>query len=105
MRRWSKRELAQRAGVSLSSVVRATDPDQRASYDVLAGIAAALRIPPQNLFVKAGLMPREPEQTTEMRHLSFTFEKLPREHQQLIIEFADFLLTRKTTLFDLENSK
>jgi len=100
-RRWSKRELARQANISLTSVLRATDPhpDSDASFEVLGAIARALRLRPENLFVMAGLFPREPEQTMQERHLLHTFRQLPAEHQRTLIHFCDYLFTVRSDLF------
>lgn len=100
-RRWSKRELARQANISLTSVLRATDPDpdSQASFEVLSAIARALRIRPENLFVRGGLFPREPEQTMQERHLVNTFRQLPAEHQRSLIQFCDYLFTVRSELF------
>lgn len=101
MRRWSRRELGRQAGISQSSVQRAMDPNplKPAGFDVLNQIAHALRITPQNLFIIAGLLPREPKQTSQERHLLHTFRQLPAEHQQTLIHFCDYLFTQRTNLF------
>ena len=101
MRQWSKRELGRQARISLTSVLRATDPDpdSDASFEVLTAIAKALRIRPETLFVKAGLFAREPNQTTQERHLLNTFRQLPAEHQRSLIQFCDYLFTVRSELF------
>lgn len=103
MRGWSRRELSRRAGISNSSVLRAfgNNPDKPPGYDILASIARALRIHPMTLFIKAGLMPREPKQTTALRHLVHTFEQLPEEHQHAAILYIDYLFTQRSKLFPM----
>lgn len=103
MRGWSQRELARQAGITHDSVRRAFNPDpvSPASYDVLAKIAAALRIHPETLFIKAGLFPRKPEQSQLSRHLDTIFPQLPTEHQRMLVMFADYLFTMRTQLFPL----
>ena len=98
---WSKRELSRQANISLTSVLRACEPypDSDASFEVLSSIARALRIRPENLFVKGGLFPREPEQTMQERHLLNTFRQLPAEHQRSLIQFCDYLFTVRSELF------
>lgn len=100
-RRWSKRELARQANLANSSVLRATsaDDDTPIGFDILFAIATALRIRPERLFIMAGLFPREPQQTTDERHLLNTFRQLPAEHQRTLIEYCDYLFTVRSRLF------
>lgn len=101
LRGWSARELARRAGVSNSSVLRALhlDADPPASYEVLVAIANALRIPPQTLFVKAGIFPKEPRTTTTQREILNICQQLPGHLQADLLRYAEYLFTQRTRLF------
>lgn len=100
-RQWSKRELARQANITPTSALRCTNPEYGSppGFDVLNEVARAFRIRPEKLFILAGLYPREPEQTTQERHLLTTFRQLPVEHQRTLIEFCDYLFTVRSRLF------
>lgn len=104
MRGWSARELSRQSGVSLTSVLRALGRDESnpPSWEILAKIARSLRVSPTNLFVLAGLLPREPRQTTEERALVTVYRQLPVEHQRTLAYFADYLFIHRTDLFPFE---
>ena len=97
----SQRKLAEKSGISLSTFQRAynDDKDKPISWDGCAGIAHGLRVNPISVFVKAGLLPREPSQSSDERHLLHVFRQLPTEHQRTLMDFCNFLFTNRNRTF------
>ena len=104
-RGWTSLDLAEKAGMSTSSVSRATGKGQRAeqnppSLSVLVRIADALGVPDVNILRLAGLIELEPQQTSETRELVMMYERLPREHQETLMFVARSIYGHKSGLFD-----
>lgn len=107
LRGWSERELAGRAKVSGTSIARALGryPEKPAGYEIITSIAKALRVDELNLLRMAGLLPREPNQTSMERQLLNIFRQLPEEHQSNLLFFAEYLFTQRSRLFPLLNDQ
>lgn len=57
---WNNSELARRASVAPSTVSMVLNQQQRPGLDFCLGVAKALRIPPETVLRKAGLLPPVP---------------------------------------------
>ncbi len=61
----------------------------------MASIAKALRLPPETVFRKAGLLPASPDQNELLDQLSHVAADLSDEDKQELIEIARLKLDRK----------
>ncbi len=68
-RGWNQAELARRSGITTAQVSRVMTGEQHPGPEVGRKIARALRIPPEEVFRRAGLLPpaqKQPEGTEEL---------------------------------------
>jgi transcriptional regulator with XRE-family HTH domain len=93
-RGWSQAELARRAGVSRTSISDAISCKNPAGFELCAGIAHALKLPPEIVFRAAGLLPPDRELDEIEQELSHLYRLLPEEKQQQLLEYARFLLAQ-----------
>lgn len=95
-------ELAKRAHIDKGIISRVLNRERKPSTETLAAIANALKIPTEEVFRKAGILPEKPEIDPLMEDLLYTLSRLPQEDQDELLELAKFKLQRqsrtKTTL-------
>lgn len=91
-RDWSIADLAREAGVSpgaLGNVLRET---RKAGADLCSGIAHALKIPPEFVFQKAGLLPEKPDRNKKIDEAIYLIEKLNESNQKDAIQYLRYRL-------------
>lgn len=93
-RGWSQAELARRAGVSRTSISDAISCKHPAGFELCAGIAHALKLPPETVFRIAGLLPPEVEESAAEKEVLHLLRLLPEEKQKQLLEYAGFLLAQ-----------
>ena len=69
MRQWDQKMLAHMSGVTAAQISRIISGTRRPGPESLTGIAAALKVPPEDLFRRAGLLPMPASATTDDRRL------------------------------------
>ena len=83
---WSQRELARRAGVSHSTVSQVLSLQQRPTWDFCAGIAQALRVPVDEVFVLAGLKPPPPASVEDEAEALALLRRLPSQTRRVVLD-------------------
>lgn len=73
---WSQSDLARRAGVSQVTVSRVLSETRQPGPEFCQGVAQALRIPPEQVFRRAGLLPLKSQQQEGIEELLFYYEQL-----------------------------
>ena len=73
----SQQELAERAGLSPTTINTYLSGRRGASKETLAKIAQALKLPPAYVFEKAGILPPSPETSITKRKLAHVANQLP----------------------------
>ena len=84
-RGWSFRELARRAGLSSGAISQITTQRSFPGPEFCTGVARAFRIPPEEVFRRAGLLPPLPETEKKKQSVWLRFTRLTPEQQDLIL--------------------
>jgi transcriptional regulator with XRE-family HTH domain len=91
----SLRQLALKAGLAHTTVYDVANGVARAGPDFCRAIARALRLPPEAVFRKAGLLPPEPDADEDEERLVHLFRSLPGDERQRILLIAATLLEKQ----------
>lgn len=59
------------------------------------GIARAFNLPPSVVFIKAGLMDQEKEQTAIEKEMSHKYRLLPQDKKESILDLVDSMLAKR----------
>ena len=94
-RGWTQAELARRAEVTPAQISRVLSQAQQPGPDTCTGIARALRISPEEVFRRAGLLPPQPEETPTSRELLYMFMQLDDQDQERILSITRTFLEEK----------
>lgn len=92
---WSQSQLAIRAGISRGTLSNILTGNRRAGEDTLRAIAKALKLPPELVFRKAGLLPPKPATESEVEVLTHLLMLLPPEERQDIYDLIRVKLDRQ----------
>ena len=84
-RGWDQAELARRADVAQSHLSRVMSQLRNPGPDFCRAIARAFRVPPEDVFRRAGLLPPEPEMKATYREALHLFAQLPEELQRMVL--------------------
>lgn len=84
-RGWSQRELARRAELSQATISQVLSLQQVPTWNFCAAIARPLGIPPDDLFVLAGLKRPPPAPVAEEREVLAILRKLPQAVRDVIL--------------------
>ena len=98
MKGWTTGELAKRSGLTSNAIWQYENARRTVRPDpgALARIAEALSYPPQMLWKMAGLIPTASKEEDEAAdRFTLLARKLSKENLELVIEFAEFLLTKQ----------
>lgn len=92
---WTEADLARKSGIIRQTINNYTNgrinkPDE----DVLQAIAHALRLPPEEVFREAGLLPPKKPLAVREEAINYKISLLPEPEQEQVLEFVDFLLER-----------
>jgi transcriptional regulator with XRE-family HTH domain len=93
-RGWSQSELARVAGVTRSAINGIVTGTRGPGKDLCMGIAHAFKIPPEDVFRVAGLLP--PARSSQrVDRLMYQIEELDEEDQATLETFVGALVERK----------
>lgn len=84
-RGWSVRELARRAGVSHGAINNVINELRKPGSELCSGIAKALKVPPEEVFRHAGILPKASEKTVNMQEMVYLFDQLEDDDQRNVI--------------------
>jgi len=84
-RGWSNLELSKRSGVATSTISMIVSGQNKPGYNFCVRISRPLKLPPEIVLRKAGLLPKKPEDNELNEQLLFLFEKLPSEQKSLVL--------------------
>jgi transcriptional regulator with XRE-family HTH domain len=88
-RRWQKSDLSRASGISHSAISLVLSGDRGIGPDFCNGIARAFRIPPEEVFRRAGILPPLPEEDDELRRqLVERFIRLPIEKRREVLSYV-----------------
>lgn len=94
-RGWSQTDLAQRGGISRSSVSMLFSRDRPPGPDVCRAIAAAMRIPEELVFRKAGLLSSKAGIDETAERVLHLFAKLTPRGQDEVLEYVELKLRQE----------
>lgn len=97
LRKWSRSELARRAGISVQSITAIYNSYRQPGPEVTNKIAAALKIPVSVVMIKANLMPADEKRSAVEEEISYKAGMLPEEKQKLVVDFINGLIMREQT--------
>ncbi len=89
-------DLARLANINKGILSRILSNERRPAPETLESIARALKLPPEVVFRRAGLLPPAPPDTEYKEELLYLFNELSPEEQEEIIELLRFKKERKT---------
>lgn len=97
-RGWDQAELAQRSGISTTQISRLMNKARSPGPEACLGIARAFRVPAEDVFRRAGLLPQlvaGNEQSQAIRDLGEMLRYLPPEDVEVIVALVRALYERR----------
>jgi len=91
-RNMTQAELARKSGVTPPQISRILSGTRGTEGKTLSALAHALKLPPEEVYRAAGLLPPEPIETKLTRQITYVTAQLPPEEQQGLLEFAKLRL-------------
>lgn len=104
-RAWSQAELARRAGVTQSAISLILSGSRQPGEDVSNALAKALKIPPEEVFRAAGLLPPSRNENKKINELAHLAGELPDAELENVLEFAKHRLSIAEKKADYETKK
>jgi transcriptional regulator with XRE-family HTH domain len=91
-RGWNINDLARAAGVSRGALGNIVRGERSAGPDVCTGIANAFKLPPEQVFRRAGLLPQATPLHETIEQISHIMNLLATDEQNNLLEYARFRL-------------
>lgn len=92
---WSRSEAARRGEISPSMLDKVINGHANAGPEFCRGIARAFKLPPEEVFRRAGLLPSEPEESQSERELLHIFRELPEDERERLKAIGRTLLRER----------
>jgi len=91
-RGWSNSELARRAGVVHSTISMILSGKSNPGNDLCVGIAKALKIPPEEVFRRAGILPPlpAPDNDPTLEEITAYLKRLSSEDRKEVLMYTHF---------------
>ena len=86
----SQRKVAERGGISPTSISDAISGKSPAGYEVCMGISRGLGIAPEVVLRKAGLLPTVPARTAQHEQLLHLFDQLSEQEKKEVLGYVKF---------------
>lgn len=87
-RGWNQAELARRSGTTTAQISRIMTGEQSPGPEVGRKIARALRVPPEEVFRHAGLLPPTPKQLEGAEELLYHYASLSEDDRKRLLIIA-----------------
>jgi len=94
-RNWSQADLARRSGVAPGTISRIMNNSRGVGPELLNLIAIGLRLPPEQVFRAAGLLPEQENDSPRAEEAKFLFQQIPEEDQEIIIQLMRVICEKK----------
>jgi transcriptional regulator with XRE-family HTH domain len=90
---WKQADLARATGLSSGAISNVLNGQRQPSVDFVLAVARALRVSPEDLYRRAGLLPPKPEAPTSplMNEALDVLRRLPTEKQQEALNYLRYL--------------
>lgn len=85
-RGWSRATLARKAKMTTGAISHIINETRGAGPEFCLAISDALRIPPEEIFRRAGLLPPESERDTATQEAAYLFAQLGAYDRQQVLE-------------------
>lgn len=87
-------ELSRRSGISQGHITKVLNGERGLGEQGIKGIAEAFKVPPEEVFRIAGLLPKVPLGTAKEEKLLFYFRQMNDDQQQDVLDYSDFILSK-----------
>lgn len=94
-RAMSQAELARQAGVTRAAITNILTSNRGPGVELCQGIARAFKIPPEEVFRAAGLLPQESKQSTYLERMIYLFNQLDDETAEDYLAELEFKIERR----------
>jgi len=95
-RDWSQADLARAAGLTRSTINGVVTGTRGAGTEFCNAIAHAFKIPPEEVFRIAGLLPPKEDDDEKLREeMNYKISQLPPDLQEDAMRYVDFLLEKQ----------
>lgn len=93
---WSRADLARATGFHKGSISNVLNGQRQPSVEFVLAVARALKVKPEDLYRRAGLLPPvpSPAQDPLLDEALEILKRLPPDEQQNVIEYAKFRYQR-----------
>lgn len=91
---WKKADLAKASGISSAHITRIMKREQDPGSDACIAIARALKLPPEDVFRFAGILPPKPEEAPGMGELIHLYLEADPEERDRMLDIARALSRR-----------
>ena len=92
IREWSQADLARRAGVSRAAISDILSGKRNLGRDLAISIAEVLKLPLEDVFRAAGILPPEPAQDNTLYKINHLYHTLKEpSNKTRALEFLEFL--------------
>lgn len=87
-------EFSRKIGITQSQLSRMLSGERGTSNETLESIARILRIPIEEIFRKADILPSTQINTEYQERLAYIFDQLPTTEKKMLVDYAGFLLAQ-----------
>lgn len=94
-RGWSNSELARRAEIVPSAVSMVVSRQRGPGLEFCKGVARALKVPPDQVLRKAGLLPQLPDGAADTQQLLDYYKSLSSRAREEVTEYVAFKYERE----------
>lgn len=92
---WSLRELARHAGISHTAILNVLKGHTRPSALFCTKIAQALRVPAEEVYRRAGLLPAVPPEEASLLEANYLFAQLSESEQETVLTMMRALVEKR----------
>lgn len=93
-RQLSQAELARQAKVSRGAISHIINGSRQVGTEICEGIARAFKLPPEDVYRIAGLLPAEGKNDTRDNELVYLFKLLPESEKQQVLDYVRYIVDK-----------
>lgn len=94
-REWSQAELARRCSTTTATISRIINGERQIGTDVANAVAIALKLPPEDVFRRAGLLPPDPELDPQLEEINYLLATLPPDLQEEALRYLRYIINQQ----------
>jgi len=92
---WSGSELSRRSGISQSAISLVLSGNRQPGVEFCEGVAKAFRIPKDDVYRMAGLLPSKPNADQTVSEITHIYHELDEDNQQDLLDYARLRLQKQ----------